>query len=50
MLLSVVVPLYNEEENIQLLYDELKGVLQSIRDDHEIIFNVSEKQSFCESF
>ncbi len=38
MLLSVVVPLYNEEENIQLLYDELKGVLQSIRDEHEIIF------------
>ena len=38
MLLSVVVPLYNEEENIQLLYDELKGVLQLIRDDHEIIF------------
>ncbi len=38
MLLSVVVPLYNEEENVQLLYDELKEVLSSIEDDHEIIF------------
>lgn len=38
MLLSVIVPLYNEEENIQLLYDELKEVLQSIKDEHEIIF------------
>jgi glycosyltransferase involved in cell wall biosynthesis len=38
LLLSVVVPLYNEEENIQLLYDELKEVLQSIRHEHEIIF------------
>jgi len=38
LLLSVVVPLYNEEENIELLYDELKGVLQSIGNKHEIIF------------
>jgi len=38
LLLSVVVPLYNEEENIQLLYDELKKVLQSIRKEYEIIF------------
>jgi len=38
LLLSVVVPLYNEEENVQLLYDELKEVLSSIEDTHEIIF------------
>jgi len=38
LLLSVVVPLYNEEENVQLLYDELKEVLNLIEDDHEIIF------------
>ncbi len=38
MLLSVVVPLLNEEENIDLLYNELKEVLVSIEDEHEIIF------------
>lgn len=38
MLLSVVVPLYNEEDNVQLLYDELKEVLNSIKDTHEIVF------------
>ncbi|WP_136808502.1 glycosyltransferase family 2 protein [Desulfosediminicola flagellatus] len=38
MLLSVVIPLLNEEDNIQLLYDELKEVLVSLEDKHEIIF------------
>lgn len=38
MLISVVVPLLNEEENIPLLYDELKGVLEKLDDDHEIVF------------
>ncbi len=38
MLLSVIVPLYNEEENIQLLYDELKEVLDSLEEEHEIVF------------
>lgn len=38
VLLSVVIPIYNEEENIPLLYDELKQVLTSLRDEHEIIF------------
>lgn len=38
MLLSIIVPLYNEEDNIQLLYDELKEVLTSLEDEHEIIF------------
>jgi len=38
LLLSVVIPLFNEEENIPLLYEELKGVLNGIEDQHEIIF------------
>jgi glycosyltransferase involved in cell wall biosynthesis len=36
--LSVVIPIYNEEENINLLYEELKGVLKTIDHEHEIIF------------
>ncbi|KAB2891699.1 MAG: glycosyltransferase family 2 protein [Desulfobulbaceae bacterium] len=38
MLVSVVIPLLNEEDNIGLLYEELKGILVTLRDDHEIIF------------
>lgn len=38
MLISVVIPLLNEEDNIKLLYDELKEVLVSIEDQHEIVF------------
>ncbi|MCI5148079.1 MAG: glycosyltransferase, partial [Candidatus Electrothrix sp. MAN1_4] len=38
MKLSVVIPIYNEEENINLLYEELKGVLNSLEHEHEIIF------------
>jgi glycosyltransferase involved in cell wall biosynthesis len=38
LLLSVVIPLYNEEENIPLLYEELKGVLNGLEDQHEIVF------------
>lgn len=38
MLVSVVIPLFNEEENIGLLYEELKGVLVTLQDDHEILF------------
>ncbi len=38
MKLSVVIPIYNEEENIKALYDELKGVLDSLGYDYEIIF------------
>jgi glycosyltransferase involved in cell wall biosynthesis len=38
LLVSVVVPLLNEEENIPLLYDELKAVLHTLADDHEIVF------------
>ncbi len=38
MLISVVIPLLNEEENIPLLYEELKNVLSGLKDDHEILF------------
>ena len=38
MLLSVVIPLLNEEDNIHLLYEELKGVLSSMDEGHEIVF------------
>ena len=30
MTLSVVIPLYNEEENIQLLYEKLKEALDPL--------------------
>ncbi|MFT5727509.1 MAG: glycosyltransferase involved in cell wall biosynthesis [Desulforhopalus sp.] len=38
MLLSVVIPLLNEEENIPYLYDELKEVMGAIDADYELIF------------
>lgn len=38
MLISVVIPLLNEEENIPYLYDELNEVLSSIDDSYELIF------------
>ena len=36
--LSVVIPIYNEEENIQLLYTRVKGVLDNMRVSYELIF------------
>ncbi len=36
--LTVVVPLFNEKENIQLLYDELNEVLRRLDLTYEIIF------------
>jgi len=36
--LSVVIPIFNEEENITTLYRELKNVLEGLRVEHEIIF------------
>ena len=35
---SVVVPLYNEEENVQLLYEEIKSVLSGMEARAEIVF------------
>ena len=36
--LTVVIPLFNEKENIQLLYDELNEVLRRLNLTYEIIF------------
>jgi glycosyltransferase involved in cell wall biosynthesis len=36
--ISVVIPIYNEEENLALLYDELTGVMQSLDCSYEILF------------
>lgn len=38
MLLSVVIPLLNEEENIPYLYDELNQAVGSLEEDYEYIF------------
>ena len=38
MLLSIVVPVFNEEDNIQKFYTTVKDVLQTLDYDHEIIF------------
>jgi len=38
MSISVVIPVYNEEENIHPLYERLKGVLDRLGQDYEIIF------------
>lgn len=38
MTLSVVIPVYNEEENIRLLHDGLKRALDPLQREYEIIF------------
>ncbi len=38
MKISVVIPAYNEEENVPVLYERLKGVLEELNHDYEIIF------------
>ena len=38
MKLSVVIPIFNEEENIRPMFDELKAVLDTLDSDYEIIF------------
>ncbi len=38
MKLSVVIPVYNEEENIEILHGRLSNALQSMKDDYEIIY------------
>lgn len=36
--LSIVIPAYNEEENVPLLYQKLKEVLKGFDREYEIIF------------
>lgn len=36
--LSVVVPIYNEQDSIRELYEELKSALKFLKEDYEIIF------------
>ena len=36
--LSIVVPLYNEEENVRILYQEIRTALDPLRKSYEIIF------------
>lgn len=38
MLLSIVIPLLNEEENIPILYQELKDVLEPMNESYELLF------------
>jgi glycosyltransferase involved in cell wall biosynthesis len=38
MTLSVVIPLYNEDENVQMLFERLKGTLDHLKKEYEIIF------------
>jgi glycosyltransferase involved in cell wall biosynthesis len=38
MTLSIVIPLYNEEENIQILYERLKKALDPLEKEYEILF------------
>ena len=38
MNLSVVVPVFNEEKNVEPLHDKIKKVLEEIGKEYEIIF------------
>jgi len=38
MQISVIIPIYNEEENIDLLYKRLTGVLHNLKLSYELIF------------
>ena len=38
MNISVVIPVYNEEESLSLLYERLNAVLSSLKKEYEIIF------------
>ena len=38
MTLSVVIPVYNEEENIRLLHEKLKAALDLLQKEYEILF------------
>ncbi len=36
--ISIVIPAYNEEDNIPILYEKLKGVLERLGREYEVIF------------
>jgi len=38
MTISIVIPVYNEEENIQILHEKLKKVLDPLDKEYEILF------------
>jgi glycosyltransferase involved in cell wall biosynthesis len=38
MKISVVLPVYNEEKNLDILYKEIKDTFSKINKEHEIIF------------
>jgi glycosyltransferase involved in cell wall biosynthesis len=38
MTLSIVIPIYNEEENIQILHEKLKEALEPLEKEYEILF------------
>ncbi|OHE56323.1 MAG: glycosyl transferase [Thermodesulfovibrio sp. RBG_19FT_COMBO_42_12] len=38
MTLSIVIPLYNEEENVQILHERLKKALDPLETEYEILF------------
>jgi glycosyltransferase involved in cell wall biosynthesis len=38
MKISIVLPVYNEEKNIPILYTELSKVLLNLKDEYEIIW------------
>ena len=35
---SIIIPAYNEEQNVNELYSRLKPVLRQLKKSHEIIF------------
>ena len=36
--ISIIIPVYNEEENIQILYEEIRNSLDKLKKPYEIIF------------
>ena len=38
MKISAIIPSYNEQENVGLMYERMSKVLSKISDDYEIIY------------